>query len=873
MHLTKILLKLVTLLFVGPVIGEPKPHDCDLARTKPLYLDAEAKIEQRVKDLIIRLTLEEKAMILNHNHPDIKRLGLRGDKWNQCLNGVQWDQPTTLFPICTGLAATWDPDFIKNQVVRVISDEARAIYNGWRKDPSLSSQHKGLIYRDPVLNIGRNPYWGRNYEIWGEDPYLTGRMGVAYCQGMHGNDPKHLKLATTLKHYAVNNVEASRFELNATVSARMLHEYWLPQFRDAVIEGKANSLMASYNAINDTPNNVNHWLLTEVLKERWGHDGFVVSDLGGVKTMVEGHKNHQMAYVDAVAQSLMAGCDFSDLEYQENIPTAIREGKLTMERLNDALKRVLNVRFRLGEFDSLDHSPYGSIPPSVINCAAHHEVALEADRRSMVLLKNENHRLPLKKESTRKLAVIGPFADHWVRNWYNGKHQDVETLQDGLKNFLGEQTQVVSALGTQAITKISTQVDSEKGMSAGSSLKLNSDALSCSIEFQVEVIQKGDYQLKLGYKGFPSRGVFQAKINGEKLGAPIDMYRSESHYQAIAHLGETHLEKGINLIEFTVVDRNQSSEGFTGSFDLLTLSGPKNLRFELEKTKHVTGREDESDLTQKALQLAQDADAVILCLGSDIRNETEGLDRKSLGLPGNQQEFALEVLAQHPDAIVVLFAAGPLVTPELVKKAPTILQVWWPGQRGGTAIAEVLFGDTNPSGHLPYTVYASENQVPSRDIYEINQGFTYMYLQGDPLFPFGHGLSYSSFKYSNLRIDKSQLRSGGVIQALIDITNTGKHDGSDVVQLYTRVLQSKVTRPKHELKGFERVSLKAGETKTISIKVLVDRLAYFDERKNRFIVEAGDYELQIGSSSKEIQLREQMTIHENFNAQLEALPN
>jgi len=196
MHLNKTLLKLVTLLFVGPVIGEPNPHDCDLARTKPLYLDAEAKIEQRVNDLIIRLNLEEKAMILNHNHPDIERLGLRGDKWNQCLNGVQWDQPTTLFPICTGLAATWDPDFIKNQVVRVISDEARAIYNGWTKDPSLSSQHKGLIYRDPVLNIGRNPYWGRNYEIWGEDPYLTGRMGVAYCQGMHGNDPKYLKLYT-----------------------------------------------------------------------------------------------------------------------------------------------------------------------------------------------------------------------------------------------------------------------------------------------------------------------------------------------------------------------------------------------------------------------------------------------------------------------------------------------------------------------------------------------------------------------------------------------------------------------------------------------------------------------------------------------------
>jgi len=357
------------------------------AAQHPLYLDTSRPVEERVRDLMSRLTLEEKAMLLNHRGTTVKRFNIRSDQWNQCLHGVCWDRPTTMFPISIAMAATWDTKLVHEEA-RVISDEARAIYNLWHQDPNLKAQHKGLIYRAPVINIGRNPYWGRNEEAYGEDPFLTGRLAVAYVKGLQGDDPKYLKLASTLKHCAVNNVEKDRQSLSATVSERMLHEYWLPHFRDAIVAGQAQSVMASYNAINGVPSNINPLLLTEILKKQWGFEGFVVSDLGGVNTMVKGHLKGKMTFADAVAKSLLAGCDFSDREFETYIPVAVRQGLVSQERLDDALYRVLRDRFRLGEFDPPEMVPYSRISPSVICSPAHRALALQAARESIVLLTN-----------------------------------------------------------------------------------------------------------------------------------------------------------------------------------------------------------------------------------------------------------------------------------------------------------------------------------------------------------------------------------------------------------------------------------------------------------------------------------------------------
>ncbi len=477
-----------------------------------LYLDPAQPVEKRVADLVARLTLEEKATLLDHKGPTVERFNIRSDQWNQCLSGVKWDRPTTLFPVCVAMAATWDTDLVQ-EVATVLSNEARAIYNGWRLDPNAPGEHKGLIYRAPVINIERNPYWGRNHEAWGEDPFLTGRMAVAYVRGLQGDDPRFLKIAATLKHYAVNNVEADRKALNAVVPEAMLRDYWLPHFRDAVVEGRASSLMASYNAINGTPNNINHWLLTDVLKNEWQHEGFVVSDLGGVKTMVGGHAKGTMTYVDAVAKSVMAGCDFSDREYRENIPTAVREGKLTEARLDDALARVLKVRFRLGEFDPFEAVPYSRILPSVICSAPHRAVALKAAQESIVLLQNRDQLLPLDKSRLKRLAVLGPFADRLVLHNYNGKPDGHVTALQGIKNRVGGAVEVVHDKGCDCVDggNVTTKIDKEEGFSGGASVKLDAHAAGEFIEFTVPLPAPDGYEVKLDFKSFPSRGIYELR--------------------------------------------------------------------------------------------------------------------------------------------------------------------------------------------------------------------------------------------------------------------------------------------------------------------------------------------------------------------------
>lgn len=700
-----------------------------------LYQDVSQPLDKRVADLISQLTLEEKAILLNHKGPRIDRLNIRADQWNQCLNGVKWTEATTFFPTCIAMAATWNTDLVQNEIAKVLSDEARAIYNGWHLDPKAKGEHKGLIYRAPVINIERNPYWGRNHEAFSEDPFLTGRMAVAYVKGLQGEDPRYLKLAATLKHYAVNNVETDRMKLNSDVSERMLREYWLPHWRDAVVEAKACSLMASYNAINGKPNNINHWLLTDLLKNEWKHEGFVVSDLGGVKTMVEGHGKGKMTYVDAVAQSVMAGCDFSDKEYMENIPAAVREGKLTEERLNDALTRVLSVRMRLGEFDPFESGPYSKISPDVVGSAAHRAVALKASQQSIVLLQNNKQFLPLDKTKLKRIAVLGPLATQVVTNNYNGKTGKVITGLQGIQDRVGSGIEILHTYG---------------GVVGGRS------------------------------------------------------------HPWIKVPSEDKIDKDAEL--------------------------------------------------KKAVELAGQADVAIVFVGTNALIEQEERDRKSLGLTGNQEELVKAVFAANPRTVVVQMSAGPLTVPWLKENVPAMLQAWWPGEEGGNAIADVLFGEVNPAGRLPHTVYASEAQVPPLDEYDITKGFTYMYVNGEPLYPFGHGLSYTDFKYGGLKISADKIKADGNVNVSVDITNTGKLEGDEVVQLYVHQVKSSVKRPVKELRGFQRISLKPGETETVTLALPANKLAFWDEKSHGFLVEPGAYDVMIGASSADIRAKGQVEV-------------
>ena len=418
------------------------------AGQRPLYLDPAQPADARARDLIARLTLEEKAMLLNHKGTTVQRFGILCDRWNQCLHGVCWDRPTTMFPVSIAMAATWDTNLVY-EAATAISDEARAIYNGWHQNPNAPGEHKGLIYRAPVINIERNPYWGRNEEAYGEDPHLTGRMGVAYVNGLQGHDPKYLKLVSTLKHYAVNNVERGRQQLSATVPERMLYEYWLPHFRDGIVEGRAQSVMASYNAINGVPSNINPLLLTEILKHQWGFQGFVVSDLGGVNSMVKGHMKGQMKFEDAVARSLIAGCDFSDKEFETYLPSAVRQGLLPQARLDDAVFRVLRDRIRLGELDPPELVPFSRIPTNVICSLEHRALALKAAREAVVLLVNRDHFLPLDRDRLKQIAVIGPHADNFTAGGYSGKAETPVKPLQGIKHRAAQGTEILYARGCE----------------------------------------------------------------------------------------------------------------------------------------------------------------------------------------------------------------------------------------------------------------------------------------------------------------------------------------------------------------------------------------------------------------------------------------
>ncbi|MEO5996586.1 MAG: glycoside hydrolase family 3 C-terminal domain-containing protein [Chitinophagaceae bacterium] len=726
---------LVVIFIVVGLIHDLKAQTED----KPAYLDYNRPVEQRVQDLMSRMTLEEKAIYLNHVGPDIERFKIKSDKWNQNLHGVVWDRPTTMFPVSIAAAATWDPKLIY-EVATAISDEARAIYNGWHQDTAFQGAKKGLIYRSPVINVSRNPYWGRINECFGEDPFLTGRLGVAFVKGLQGNDPKYLKLVSTLKHYAVNNVETNRQALSATVSERMLHEFWLPHFKDCIVEGGAQSIMASYNAINGIPNNINKLMLTDILKDKWGFKGFVVSDLGGVRSMVDGHEKGKMSYEQAVAQSLVAGCDFSDKEFMQYIPAAVRQGLLPEARLNDAVYRVMRDRFLLGEFDPQEQVPFSKIPVSVIGCEEHRKLALKEARESMVLLSNKGHLLPLDKSKIKTIAVIGPHADVFTAGGYSGKPIDAITPMQGIKNRAAEGTEIIFAKGS----------------------------------FIPPAVRNNN---------------------------------------------------ATNNVPPPVVPAFNTSE------ELL-----------------------------KAAEAAKKADVAILFVGTTLDVEAEGHDRTSLGLPGNQEELVKTVLAANPRTVVVLMNAGPLTIPAIKERAPAIIEAWWGGEQGANAIADVIFGNVNPGGKLPFTVYATEAQVPPQDEYDVTKGFTYMYINGQPLFPFGHGLSYTDFKYSNLKLSGKQIPATGKVIINVDVKNTGKIAGDEVVQLYVHDVDASVKRPSKELRGFERVTLNPGETKTVTLTLPGDKLAFYDEKTHGFIVEPGAFDILLGSSSGDIRLKTKLTV-------------
>jgi beta-glucosidase len=697
------------------------------AQATPAYLDPAKPMEQRINDLIGRMTIEEKASQLNHLNTGIARLNVpMWGGWNQTLHGVWSKQPTTLFPAAIAMGATWDPALV-HTIADAMSDEARALYNAKADGPR--SKH-GLVYRSPVINISRDPRWGRIQEVFSEDPYLTGRMAVAYVKGLQGDDINHLKVAATVKHFAVNNVETGRQHLSAEVDERNLMEYWLPHWKAAIMEGHAQSVMSSYNAINGTPDAINHLLLTDILRTQWGFDGFVTDDLGAVALLTgqragstEVGQRATEDPVEATALAIKAGNDSDDTEFQTNIPPAVKRGLLSVKDVDLALSRVLRVGFRLGAFDPPASNPYNNISMSVVRSPEHLALSLKAAQESITLLSNRMNFLPLKREAIHSIAVIGPAGD----------------------------------------------TDYETG----------------------------------NYYGTPARKIGGAAGLRELLGANVTV----------------EYEKGA---------------GFVEAADPAAIA--------------------------RAAELARKSDVAILFLGTNLKVEAEGRDRRDLNLPGAQEQLLEAVFAANPRTVVVLMNAGPLAVTWAQDHVPAILQAWYPGEAGGIAIARALFGDDNPGGHLPYTVYANLDGVPPQNEYDVSKGYTYLYFKGLPLYAFGHGLSYTRFQYSNLKLGAASVAATGQVEVSFDIKNVGERAGADVVQFYTHQEHSAVVQPIKSLRAFERVTLQPGETKQVHFNMPAKDLAFFDVHARKFIVEPGAFDVLIGSSSDDIRLRSRVEV-------------
>ena len=688
-----------------------------IAQTTYPFQNPDLPISDRVDDLIDRLTLEEKVGQLLYNAPAIDKLGIpEYNWWNECLHGVARAGRATIFPQAIGLAATWDTDLIY-RVGDAIGTEARAKYNAFSA-AGRRGQYMGLTFWSPNVNIFRDPRWGRGQETYGEDPFLTSRIGVSFVKGLQGFHPQYLKAAGMAKHFAVHNgPEALRHEFDAVVSKKDLWETYLPAFEALVTEAKVEGIMGAYNMTNGEPCNAHPYLMQEVLRKQWGFKGYYVSDCWALRDFFEGHEIVDTA-PEAAALALNTGCNLNCGNTFPELINSVKQGLTTEEEINKNLRELLPTRFKLGLFDPKGSNPYDLIGPEVIRSEAHQKLSLEAATKSIVLLKNKDNTLPLKKDLPM-VYVTGPTAAHvqaLLANYY-GVSEDLSTILEGV------------------VRKVSPQT---------------------SVQY------------------------VQGALLDEPNRNPIDWF---------------------------------------------------------------SGIAEEADVTIACLGISQIIEGEE---GESILSRHKG-DRVEIGLPQNQIDFLKKIRANAKKLVVVVTGGSAIPLPEVYEMADALLYAWYPGERGGDAVGDLIFGDAIPSGRLPVTFVKSVEDLPPYEDYSL-EGRTYRYMDKAPQFPFGFGLSYTSFNYSDLKLDYSEVKKGNPIQATLTLSNQGDFDAEEVVQLYLTDMEASVPQPKQALKAFQRVMLAKGESKEVQFEISPEMMKMVDANGER-IIENGTYKIFIGGSS------------------------
>lgn len=831
------------------------------AQEKELYLDENAPIHDRIMDLLSKLTIEEKVSLLRATSPEISRLGI--EKYyhgNEALHGVVRPGNFTVFPQAIGLASMWNPE-LHYEIATTISDEARARWNELDQGKKQTAQFSDLLtFWSPTVNMARDPRWGRTPETYGEDPFLSGTLGTQFVKGLQGNDPRYLKIVATPKHFAGNNEEHNRFECDVRVSEKNLREYYLPAFEQCVREGKSASIMAAYNAINGVPCTLNNWLLQKVLREDWGFDGYVVSDCGGPALLVSHHKYIKTKEV-AATLSIKAGLDLEcgDDVYMWPLLNAYRQRMVSDEDINTAAYRVLRARMKLGLFDNPANNPYNKISPEIVGSEKHKALALEAARQSIVLLKNKNNALPIDLKKVKSIAVVGINAANCEFGDYSGfpVNQPVSVLQ-GIQNRVGDKVKIVHAPWVSALDgyemisasyfpeglraeyfsnrhlegepKVRTDewINYEPANQAPDPF-LPKSPMSIRWKGKLRPTVSGNYTF-----AFSSDDGCRLMIDGKKV---IDSWHN----------------RAVTTDTFSMdLEAGKDYEIQAEYFDDRDAAVAK-----LAWKVPVVDKKDRLALYGSAGKAVRECDVAVVVLGINKSIEREGQDRQDIELPKDQEEFIREIYKVNPNTVVVLVAGSSLAINWIDENIPAIVNAWYPGEQGGTAVAEVLFGDYNPAGRLPLTYYNSLDEIPLFDDYDITKGRTYMYFKGKPLYPFGYGLSYSSFSYANMAVKDK----GASYEVSFDVKNTGKMNGDEVSQLYVKFPESDTPTPIKQLKGFKRVSVDAGKTESVIIEVKKENLRSWDEKKEQFITPFGKYVFMIGSSSADIRLNKEVEIN------------
>jgi beta-glucosidase len=872
----RVLAALVYCLGLGAPAAAQNPAPAPAASETPAYRNESLSFEARAADLVSRMTLEEKANQMKDNAPAIERLGVPAyGWWNEALHGVARSGLATVFPQAIGFAATWD-DSLVYRMASVISDEARAKHEEYVRHDQRQ-RYQGLTIWSPNINLFRDPRWGRGQETYGEDPFLTGHIAVQFIRGLQGDDPKYYKTISTVKHFAVHSgPEPERHSFDAVVSERDLRETYLPQFETAIKEGKPYSLMCAYNRV-DGQAACGSDLLLGILRRDWKFPGYIVSDCGAIDDMYQGHK-----VVATPSEAAALGVKHeTDLDcfgrVYPKLVEAVQKGQISEKDIDASVRRLFVARMKLGMFDSPEKVRWAQIPFSILDQQSHRELARQVARESIVLLKNDRHTLPLRKD-LRTIAVIGPNANQWrmLLGNYNGIPKEPITPLRGISDALkANGGRVLYALGSDLAegfpvlaTAPSTVLRTPDGQPGLRAEYYASKAMTGAPAFTAtDSVVEADW----------AEAAPRADMNGNDFGVRWSGTFTPPVTGAY-RLGVIGTMKVQLFLDDSLVVRSvypQRDDEFpdprltqTDPAKPLQLQGGRAYRVRLDASEsygeaqaQLVWAPPSGPLEDAAVAAARQADAVVLFLGLTANLEGEemrvqipgfrGGDRTSIDLPAPQQQLLEKVVAVGKPTVLVLLSGSALAVNWAQQNVPAIVEAWYPGQAGGSAIADVLFGDYNPAGRLPVTFYKSVSDLPPFEDYA-TKGRTYRFFTGTPLYPFGHGLSYTTFAYANLRARAERVRAADTIGVSVDVTNSGPVAGDEVVQLYVSHPASKVPRAIRDLRGYRRVTLKPGETQTVRFAVPVSSLAYWSEGTHGWVVESAPVKLQVGASSADI---------------------